>query len=65
MIQKILTDLVWPFVVENRQVIIISILVFAKECLEFWLGRTKKVEAGSTLELFILFIKKIKNAFKS
>lgn len=64
MSEKILTDIIWPVVVENRHLIIISILVFAKECLEYWLGRTKKVEAGSTLELLILFIKKIKNAFK-
>jgi hypothetical protein len=65
MIDKLLVDFLIQAIIDNRTVILVTLLVFAKEVFEFWLGRTKKVEAGSTLELFLLAFKKIKDAFKN
>jgi hypothetical protein len=53
-----------PFLEEHRNAIIIGILMTAKELLEYYLGRTKKVEAGSTLELILLTIKKLRKYFR-
>lgn len=61
---KLLVDFLFAYLIEHRTVIITGALLIAKEALEFWLGRTDKVEAGSSLELIILTIKKVKNAIK-
>jgi hypothetical protein len=65
MIDKLLVDFFIQAIIDNRTVILVTLLVFAKELLEFWLGRTDKVKAGSTLELLILAVKKIKDVFKN
>jgi hypothetical protein len=64
MIDKLLVDFLLAYMIENKTIIIGGLLLLAKEVLEYWLGRTDKVQAGSTLELIILFIKKVKNVIK-
>lgn len=64
MIDKLITEFLIQAIVDNRTVILITLLVTAKELLEYWLGRTKKVEAGSTLELIILLGKKLASIIK-
>lgn len=64
MIDKLITEFLIQAIVDNRTVILVTLLVTAKELLEYWLGRTKKVEAGSTLELIILLGKKLASLIK-
>lgn len=59
MIDKLLTEFLINAIIENRTVILVSLLIFAKELLEYWLGKTDKVKAGSTLELIVLLWKKL------
>lgn len=39
--------------------ILLAALVVVKELLEYWLGKTDKVPAGSTLEAVLMFIVKM------
>lgn len=64
MIDKLITEFLIQAIVDNRTVILVTLLVTAKELLEYWLGRTKKVEAGSTLELIVLLGRKILGLIK-
>lgn len=64
MIDKLITEFLIQAIIDNRQVILVASLVVAKEALEYWLGRTKKVEAGSTLELLIMLGKKLVSLIK-
>lgn len=65
MIDKLITEFLLAFLIEHKNVILIGLAIFAKELLEYWLGKTDKVQAGSSLELVILFIKKVKSVLKS
>lgn len=64
MIDKFITEFLLAFLIENRTVIILGLLAFVNELIEYYLGKTDKVRAGSKLELLIIFIKKIKSVFK-
>lgn len=64
MIDKLLVDFLLAYMIENKTVIIGGLIILAKEALEYWLGKTDKVQAGSTLELILLSLKKLKDAFK-
>lgn len=64
MIDKLITEFLIQSIIDNRTVILVTLLVAGKELLEYWLGRTKKVEAGSTLELLILLGKKLASLVK-
>jgi hypothetical protein len=68
MTQRLIDEVIFPYILQNRDILIIGGLVFIKELFEYWIGKTDKVEAGSTLELVIFTInkikEKIKNAFK-
>lgn len=64
MADKFITEFLLAYLIEHKTIIITGALIIAKEALEYWLGRTDKVQAGSSLELIILFIKRIKNAIK-
>ncbi len=65
MIDKLLVDFLIQAIIDNRTIILATLLISFKELLEYWLGRTNKVQAGSTLEIIILVIKKIKNVIKN
>jgi hypothetical protein len=61
MIERLLNEFLIQLIIENRQAIMLSIVVLAKESFEYWLGKTEKIKAGSTLELIFLILKKLKN----
>ena len=63
MFDKFMNDFVLAFLIENKTQIIFGTLFLANEVLEYYLGKTEKVEAGSKLELILLIIKKIKSVF--
>jgi len=64
MIDKLITEFLIQAIIDNRTVVLVALLVAGKELLEYWLGRTKKVEAGSTLELILLLGKKLASFIK-
>jgi len=64
MIDKLLTEFLIQAIIDNRTEILVCLLIAGKEVLEYWLGRTDKVKAGSTLELILLFGKKLSGIVK-
>lgn len=64
MIERLLNDFLIQGIIDNRQVILAGLALLAWQVWEYWLGKTKKVEAGSTLELVLLTIKKLRKYFR-
>ena len=64
MIDKFITEFLLAFLIENKTAIIFGLLAIGNELLEYYLGKSDKIQAGSKLELIILLIKKIKSVFK-
>ena len=65
MTERILNEFLIQWIIDNREILITGAIMIGKEILEYWLGRTEKVQAGSTLELILLFVKRVKNAIKN
>lgn len=59
MVDKLISDFLVQFLIDHREAILIGAAICAKEVWEYWLGKTDKVEAGSSAELIILTIKKL------
>lgn len=64
MIDKFISEFLLSFLIENKTAIMFGLLALANESLEYYLGKTDKVQAGSKLELILLLVKKIKSVFK-
>lgn len=60
MIEKFISEFLLAFLIEHKAVIIFGLLAFGNEALEYYLGKTDKVKAGSKLELILQIIKKVR-----